>query len=67
MQEQNHLPFSVLFLPPEIYTLDLKNILASNFFLLKNELLKQLYILGGSKYGLNLLSLSEEYHGKTSF
>ena len=57
--KKNHLPFSVVFLPPEIYILNLKNILASN--------LKQLYILGGSKYSLNLLSLSEEHHGKTSF
>ena len=37
------------------------------FFFSKIELLKQLYILGGTKFGLNLLSLSEEYHGKTSF
>ena len=44
--EKNHLPFSVLFLPPEIYILDFKNIVASNFFLLKNQITETVIYFG---------------------
>ena len=44
--KENHLPFSVVFPPPEIYMLDLKNILASNFFLLKNQITETVIYFG---------------------
>ena len=44
--EKNHLPFSVLFLAPEIYILDLKNIVASNFSLLKNQITETVIYFG---------------------
>ena len=45
-RKKNHLPFSVLSLPPEICRLDLKNILASNFFLLKNRITETVIYFG---------------------
>ena len=44
--KKNHLPFSVVFLPPEIYILNLKNILASNFFLFKNRITETVIYFG---------------------